>query len=89
MTRVVALSWTCGIQSRSGRGLGARMTGGGFGGCTINLVRRYAVAEFQQKVSGEYNSATGKTAVTYVVQASGGAAEINAHTPGPGKQPCA
>jgi galactokinase len=69
--------------------LGARMTGGGFGGCTINLVRRDSVAEFQQRVWAEYNRATGRTPVTYIVKASSGAAEINAHIPDPGEQPCA
>jgi galactokinase len=68
---------------------GARMTGGGFGGCTINLVRKDAVAEFQQRVSDDYKMATGRAAVTYVVQASTGAAEINIETFGAGKQPCA
>jgi galactokinase len=58
--------------------LGARMTGGGFGGCTINLVRRDALTEFQQRVPSEYTRATGRTAVTYVVKARGGAAEIEA-----------
>ncbi|MFC1544828.1 galactokinase [Gemmatimonadota bacterium] len=39
--------------------LGARMTGAGFGGCTINLVSRNRVEEFQQKVGSLYNNATG------------------------------
>lgn len=37
---------------------GARMTGGGFGGCTVNLVRVEAVEEFQQEVSRRYKLAT-------------------------------
>jgi len=37
---------------------GARMTGGGFGGCTINLVRNDAVPEFQVRVAAAYEQAT-------------------------------
>jgi galactokinase len=39
--------------------LGARMTGAGFGGCTINLVSRNRVDEFQEKVGRLYSSTTG------------------------------
>ncbi|MBW7997900.1 MAG: galactokinase [Candidatus Glassbacteria bacterium] len=39
--------------------LGARMTGAGFGGCTINLVSRNRVDEFQEKVGRLYQSSTG------------------------------
>jgi galactokinase len=39
--------------------LGARMTGGGFGGCTINLVRQEFVHEFIQTVEEEYFKRTG------------------------------
>jgi len=38
---------------------GARMTGGGFGGCTINLVKAYSVAEFKRTVARGYEQATG------------------------------
>ncbi|MFH1070143.1 MAG: galactokinase [Candidatus Glassbacteria bacterium] len=41
--------------------LGARMTGAGFGGCTINLVARNRIEEFQQKVGSLYKSTTGLT----------------------------
>ncbi len=39
--------------------LGARMTGAGFGGCTINLVSRNRLDEFQDKVGRLYQSSTG------------------------------
>jgi galactokinase len=39
--------------------VGARMTGGGFGGCTVNLVANDAVAPFCQNVGDQYLSATG------------------------------
>ncbi|HEX5964324.1 MAG TPA: galactokinase, partial [Pyrinomonadaceae bacterium] len=38
---------------------GARMTGGGFGGCTVNLVETERVADFQQSVSHGYHQVTG------------------------------
>ena len=39
--------------------VGARMTGGGFGGCTVNLVTDDAVAGFCERVSDQYRRATG------------------------------
>ncbi|HZU07443.1 MAG TPA: galactokinase [Chloroflexota bacterium] len=39
--------------------LGARMTGGGFGGCTVNLVARDAVTAFCESVRHRYHDATG------------------------------
>ena len=39
--------------------IGARMTGGGFGGCTVNLVRRNAVVQFQERVAEAYERETG------------------------------
>ena len=38
----------------------ARMTGAGFGGCTVNLVRREAVASFRDAVEREYPERTGR-----------------------------
>lgn len=55
---------------------GARMTGGGFGGCTVNLVVRAALREFKQVVSREYKRATAIEATIYVSEASDGANEI-------------
>ncbi len=56
--------------------LGARMTGGGFGGSTVNLVRRQALAEFQSLVTTEYQRATGNTPNIYVSDADDGAKEV-------------
>jgi galactokinase len=53
--------------------IGARMTGGGFGGCTINLVESAAVSEFRRNVAAEYSSKTGLTPEIYVSPASEGA----------------
>jgi galactokinase len=53
--------------------LGARMTGGGFGGCTINLVRAAESGEFRRRMSEEYESVTGLKPDIYICQASRGA----------------
>jgi len=55
---------------------GSRMTGGGFGGCTINLVREERVDEFCGTVSKEYREATGKEPVLSATNAAGGAGEV-------------
>lgn len=56
------------------RGLyGARMTGGGFGGCTINFVDVEHATEFQACVAAEYQSATGLHPDIYICKASQGA----------------
>ena len=53
--------------------LGARMTGAGFGGCAIALVRAAAVEPFMAAVSGEYARHTGLTPDLFVAQPSAGA----------------
>lgn len=40
--------------------LGSRMTGGGFGGCTVSLVETAAVDHFTESVGGAYRDATGQ-----------------------------
>jgi galactokinase len=52
---------------------GARMTGGGFGGCTINLVDAEHAAEFRQRVAADYESAIGLRPDIYICEASQGA----------------
>jgi len=56
--------------------LGARMTGAGFGGCTVNWVRSEVAAEFAQQVAGQYTKHTGLTPDVYVCEASAGAGEL-------------
>ena len=56
--------------------IGARMTGGGFGGCTINLVESTAVSNFKRRVAEEYSSKTGLTPEIYVSPASEGAQQM-------------
>ena len=52
---------------------GSRLTGGGFGGCTITLVDLKHSADFQRQVVEEYHSATGLYTDIYLCQASQGA----------------
>jgi len=54
---------------------GARMTGGGFGGCTINVVRETNVKSFTEAVAEEYRAATQITPDIYVVRAADGVCE--------------
>jgi galactokinase len=56
--------------------LGARMTGGGFGGCTVNLVERRRISTFRETVSREYQSETHITPDIFGAEASQGAEEI-------------
>ncbi len=60
------------IASRQPGVYGARMTGGGFGGCTINLVATEQSAEFKNQVAKAYHSATGHEPSIYLCQASQG-----------------
>jgi galactokinase len=53
--------------------LGARMTGAGFGGCTVNLVRQEAAEAFAEAVRRGYQDAVGRKAETYICKASRGA----------------
>ncbi len=52
--------------------LGSRITGGGFGGCTVSIVKDDAVEEFKEKVGAAYESRVGKTADFYVVEIGDG-----------------
>lgn len=56
--------------------LGSRMTGGGFGGCTVSLVRDEAIATFIDKVGAEYTAKTGLTADFYIAEIGDGAHRI-------------
>jgi galactokinase len=53
--------------------LGARMTGAGFGGCTVNLVRQEAAEAFAEAVRRGYQDALGLKAEIYICKASQGA----------------
>ena len=57
--------------------IGGRMTGGGFGGCTVNLVREENAAEFAAKIAERYRQATGIDPQTYLCSAEDGAREVS------------
>jgi galactokinase len=56
--------------------LGARMTGGGFGGCTVNLVDKKVAAAFAVELAARYQSKTGLKSEIYICRASDGARVI-------------
>ncbi len=56
--------------------IGSRMTGGGFGGCTVSLVKDEAIPAFIEKVGKEYAAKTGLTAEFYVAEIGDGAKRI-------------
>jgi galactokinase len=57
---------------------GARMTGGGFGGCTINLVKASQVDRFKDIVAQGYRQSTGLTPQIFVSVASAGGGQVEA-----------
>jgi galactokinase len=56
--------------------IGARLTGGGFGGCTINLVEQSQAAAFVEALGGRYAAQTGIVPQIHICHASGGAHRI-------------
>ncbi len=52
---------------------GGRMTGGGFGGCTVNLVKTDSAEKFAEQIAERYQAATGIKADIYVCSAANGA----------------
>jgi galactokinase len=56
---------------------GARMTGGGFGGCTVNLVDPPAADSFREKLGAAYQARFHKTPAFYDCKASNGAGPVD------------
>ena len=56
--------------------LGSRMTGGGFGGCTVSLVREEAIPTFIEQVGAEYTEKTGLKADFYIAEIGDGAHRV-------------
>jgi len=57
--------------------LGSRMMGGGFGGCTINLIESEKAAQFEKEISTNYKEKTGISPEFYFVKLSDGVRIIN------------
>ena len=60
---------------------GARMTGAGFGGCTVNIVEASHLSDFRERVIEEYRRQTGLDGKMYVCEAVGGGSYLD--VPGP------
>lgn len=56
--------------------LGARMMGGGFGGCTINLVRKSQIGQLKEDVTQAYQERYEKAPNLYEVQTANGSSEV-------------
>ena len=56
--------------------IGARLTGGGFGGCTINLVEQGKAPEFAEALAASYATETGIVPQIYICHASSGAHKV-------------
>lgn len=56
--------------------IGARMMGGGFGGCTINIIKEEAITDLKEKLSQQYTEAMGLELTTYEVQIENGTERI-------------
>lgn len=56
--------------------IGTRMTGAGFGGCTITLIENSKIDKFIAKIKIDYEKITGLKPEFYIVNASNGAARI-------------
>jgi galactokinase len=57
--------------------LGARMMGGGFGGCTINLVKEAAIDELIREVAASYSKMMGKELTPYIASIEDGTTIIS------------
>ena len=58
--------------------IGARLTGGGFGGCTVNLVEANLAPFFAEALGNRYSVQTGITPQIHICHASGGAHRVAA-----------
>jgi galactokinase len=61
------------IQQSTAGCFGVRMTGGGFGGCTVALAQENAVPALVEAIQAQYPARTGRTPQVYVCRAMEGA----------------
>jgi len=66
------------IATRAPGVVAARMTGAGFGGCTVNLVERGAVPDLRERILAEYPARTGLRPRVFAVDAVAGAGFVSA-----------
>jgi galactokinase len=71
------LDWLVNYAQKNNAIAGARMMGGGFGGCTINIIQKEAVAEFTRAVLADYKAEFAQQPEVYVVQTSDGVTALN------------
>ena len=57
--------------------VGSRITGGGFGGCTVSIVKNDAVDNFVETIGAKYEEKVGHKAEFYVVDIGNGAGVLN------------
>jgi galactokinase len=62
--------------------IGCRMTGGGFGGCAVALVKTNAVDAISKKLAADYKKKTGIEATIFVSRPAAGATVIKSNGPG-------
>ena len=56
--------------------IGSRITGGGFGGCTVSIVKNSAISEFKKRILEKYKEATGIDAEVYEAEIGNGALKL-------------
>jgi galactokinase len=76
---VVEIAESIGLK---GGMIGCRMTGGGFGGCAVALVKTDAIAAISKKIGAEYKKKTGIEATIFVSRPAAGATVIKNNGPG-------
>ncbi len=57
--------------------IGSRITGGGFGGCTVSIVKNEAVDRFVEEIGKSYKEKVGHEAEFYVVEIGDGAHKLS------------
>ena len=59
------------------RVIGSRISGGGFGGCTVSIVKNDAVDTFIETIGAQYKEKVGHEAEFYVVEIGDGAHKLS------------